>query len=87
MNKRIRKGVEYSLYLVKPREKEDANRIAEKLMELESVEEVLLTEGECGFIVKARFVDGRKPSDVEDYISKNISSRYSRVVGHCEYRK
>ena len=87
MNKRSGKGVMYKLYFVKPRENADASGIAEKLLGLESVEEVLLTEGDCGFVVKARFTNGKEPKEVADYISRNMGSRYGRVVSHCEYRK
>jgi DNA-binding Lrp family transcriptional regulator len=87
MNKNRRKGVMYSLYFVRPKENADASRIAEQLMELKSVKEVLLTEGDCGFIVKARFTDGKEPTEVADYILKNVSSRYGRAISHYEYRK
>ncbi len=80
-------GAMYGLYFVRPKENADAGGIAEKLMMFESVKEVLLTEGDCGFVVKARFTDGKEPLDVADYISKNISSRYGKAVSHYEYRK
>lgn len=80
-------GAMYGLYFVRPKENADAGGTAEKLMMFESVKEVLLTEGDCGFVVKARFTDGKEPLDVADYISKNISSRYGKAVSHYEYRK
>jgi hypothetical protein len=87
MSKRTRRETMHRLYFVKPRENADAGEIAERLIGLQHVEEVLLTEGDCGFIVKARFVDGREPKDVAEYISKNVGSRYGMVVSYCEYRK
>jgi hypothetical protein len=87
MDKNRRKGTMYNLYFVKPKENADAGGIAEKLMALKSVKEVLMTEGDCGFVVKAKFIDGKEPVEVANYISKNISSRYGKAVSHYEYKK
>jgi hypothetical protein len=87
MGKSIRRAVTHRLYFVKPKENANADELAERLICLELVDEVLITEGDCGFIVKARLVNGKEPTDVASYISKNIGSRYGKVVSHCEYKK
>ena len=48
---------------------------------------VFITEGDCGFVVKARLTGSKEPIDVSDYISRKISSRYGKVVSYYEYRK
>jgi hypothetical protein len=87
MSRGTRKGVMRKFYFIRPRKNINAGELAEKLIELKPVEEVFLTEGDCGFIVKARFTNNKEPKDVVDYISKNVGSKYGKVVSYYEYRK
>jgi DNA-binding Lrp family transcriptional regulator len=51
----------YNLYLMNPKSGSAACEIAEKLMKISAVEEVLVTEGDYGFMVKAKATpDGRR---------------------------
>lgn len=86
MGKIVRNTNGYSLFFVRPGMGRDAHRSAMRLMEMREVKEVLITEGECGFVVKT------------DPISDNIvrlGKLITRIVGgdasiatcHCQYRK
>ncbi len=86
-NGSTKRGLMSKFYFIKPRPSVNAGELAEKLIALEPVESVYLTEGDCGFIVKARFMNGKEPVNVTNYISRNISNKYGRVVSHYEYRK
>lgn len=70
----------HKLYLIKTRGNSNTGELAEKLIALKPIERVSLTEGSCGFIVRVRFIRGKEPSSVTLYISKNISSKYGKVV-------
>lgn len=87
MSGRVRRTAMHKFYFIKPRSNADAGKLAEKLIELKPVEQVFLTEGDCGFIVKARLMNDKEPKDVVRYISKMIGSSYGKVVSHYEYRK
>lgn len=76
----------YKFYFVHPHENADSCRIAEQLMGIKNVEEVLVTDGDYGFIVKTRFQsDGR--DEVYSYISKNIGSSVSEATSYYHYKK
>lgn len=87
MRARRVRGIVHKFYFVRPRQNADAGEIAEKLLGLRPVDQVYVTEGDCGFIVRARVTDGREPKGVADYIAKNVGGRYGRVVSHLEYSK
>ncbi len=72
-----RTAAKYELYLVKPQEKKDAHAFAERLAALESVDEVVLTEGEYGYLVKVR--------DSDKSFSKAFGE-HDRLQCHCIYK-
>ncbi len=82
-----KRGVFHKFYLVHPKENANADELAERLIMLKPVEEVFLTDGDFGFVVKARFTDGKEPNDVTSFISKNINSKFGKAVSHYEYKK
>lgn len=77
----------HRFYFVRPRPNANAEELVMGLLKLGPVDQVFLTEGDCGFIVKARFIRDKEPKDVTDYISRNMGTRYGKVVSYCEYRK
>lgn len=87
MNGNVRRDAMHRFYFIKPRPNANAEELAKKLIELKSVEQVFLTEGDCGFIIKARFLNDSEPKDVVEYISKRVGSEYGKVISHCEYVK
>lgn len=86
-SRRTKRQAFYKFYFLKPKENADADSIAERLMDLSSVQEVFLTEGDFGYVVKARFFNGKEPKDVKNYISKAVDKRFGEVLSHMEYRK
>lgn len=82
-----KKGSLHRFYLIEPRPNADAGRIAEKLIALKQVEEVFLSDGDYGFIVKVRFLDGKEPPDVENYLKENVATRFGTVDSYYRYRK
>jgi DNA-binding Lrp family transcriptional regulator len=84
MNKR---NAMHRFYFIKPKPNSNADEVAEKLISLKQVESVFLTEGDCGFIVKARITKDKEPKGILKYILGNVGNRYGRVVSYCEYRK
>ena len=85
--KTSRKGTLHKFYFIQPKENANADQLAEALINLKLVEEVFLTDGDYGFIVKARFFNGREPKDVTEYISRKISNNYGKVVSYFQYSK
>ena len=85
--KRTKRQVFYKFYFLKPKANADADLIAERLMDLSSVQEVFLTEGDYGYVVKARFFNGKEPKDVTNYIAKAVDKKFGAVMSHMEYRK
>ena len=74
-----------NLFFVMPGKSSDVHKSARRLIGMDKVREVLITEGSYGFVVKA------DASIERQYLSKEIS----RIVGgnsrvamcYCQYRK
>ncbi|MGC8496364.1 MAG: Lrp/AsnC ligand binding domain-containing protein [Candidatus Micrarchaeia archaeon] len=77
----------YKFYLVNPKENADPDTVAEKLISFDDVEEVYVTDGDYGFIVKTRFRDGKEPADVFGYIHRKIDSKFGEITSYYKYRK
>ncbi len=77
----------YKFYLVNPKDNADPDTVAEKLIGFEDVEEVYVTDGDYGFIVKTRFRDGKEPTDVYNYIHNKIDSKYGEITSYYKYKK
>lgn len=84
---RVKRGVLHKFYFIEPMENGDADLLAEKLISLEPVEEVFLTDGDYGFVVKARFYKGEEPENVTDYIARNMGNKFGKVVSYYQYKK
>ncbi len=82
---RIRRdGRHYSLFFIRPRARTNAHRYAERLALIKDVAEVMVTEGECGFIVKARGVGIGGGGKVAQALAR---SSYKRISGYYQYRR
>ena len=77
----------YKFYLVRPPSNANADHLAEQLMGIKSVEEVFVTDGDYGFVVKARFFDGKEQEDIQEYITKRLGGNYGMVTSHYQYKK
>jgi hypothetical protein len=80
--KRVSRGYHY--FFVKPGRNSDAHKAAEKLMRIEDVEEVSITEGDYGFVVKAQ-EPHENGKDILDSITKAVGGNSARAVCHCKY--
>ena len=76
----------YKFYLVNPKANSDIDTLAERLFAFKDVEEVYVTDGDHGFVVKTRFTEGKEPKDLCSYMQKGIDYSYGRVA-HYRYRK
>lgn len=80
--RRIRRnGQQYSLFFIRPKENSNAHKYAERLAAVDGVTEVMVTEGECGFVVKARNPSIGEKSPI---LSRNS---YKRLTSYYQYKK
>jgi DNA-binding Lrp family transcriptional regulator len=77
----------YRFCLVNPKDNADPDTVAEKLIGFDDVEEVYVTDGDYGFIVKTRFRNGKEPHDVYGYIHNKIDSKYGEITSYYKYMK
>ncbi|HUC39102.1 MAG TPA: Lrp/AsnC ligand binding domain-containing protein [Candidatus Acidoferrum sp.] len=84
---RRRKSSLNRFYLISPRQNTDADSFIEKLLSLKPVQEVFLTDGDFGYIVKAKFRNGRAPDDIVDSMAKKMDSKFGKAVSYYQYTK
>ena len=77
----------HRFYLIRPRENVDIDELAERLISLKNVVEVLVTDGDYGFVVKTRFLEERDNHEAERYIQNNIDRKFGTVTSHYQYKK
>ena len=77
----------YKFYLVHPPKNADADHLAEQLIGIKNVEEVFVTDGDYGFVVKARFFDRKEPDDAYNYLSRKLGGNFGRVTSYYQYKK
>ena len=82
-----KRGVLHRFYLIEPKENADLDKLADGLISLKPVEEVLIADGNYGLVVKVRFQHGMEPHNVADFISKRIGSRFGTLDSYYQYRK
>jgi len=74
-------------YFIKPKSNANPSVLAMRLMALSNVKEVLVTDGDYGFIVKTCFIDGKTPDNVERYLSNKVGAKYGKCVSYYEYKR
>ena len=77
----------HRFYLIRPRENANIDELAERLISLKNVVEVLVTDGDYGFLVKTRFSKEKDISEAERYIQNNIDRKFGTVTSHYQYKK
>lgn len=77
----------YKFYLLEPPANSDVNRLAKQLMTIKNVEEVFVTDGDYGFIVKTSFSERDKKDAAYDYISRRLGGNFGRVTSYYQYSK
>ena len=76
----------YECFLVKPEASGDLHTAAKRLMEIESVKEVLVTEGDYGFLVRTDPIW----SDLDlmgKRIAKAVGGNSRKALCYCRYSK
>ena len=73
----------YHYFLVRPATACDVHRSAKRMMGIERICEVLVTEGEYGFVVKARATHGAHYTAAR--IGRVVGGGVSAVTGHYMY--
>lgn len=74
------------LFFVRPKESIDSNAVAERLAEFEGVEEVLLTEGEYGFLVKAALGSWKEYKGLAKAISEISDNKCGMAISYYKYK-
>jgi hypothetical protein len=74
-------------YLIEPRPNVNANELADKLIGQKHVEEVILSEGAYGFIVKVRLLNGKAPAKVVSYLKNRVATKVGTVNSQYRYVK
>jgi hypothetical protein len=83
--RRIRRnGQHYSLFFIRPKACTDVHRYAEKLASRKNVAEVMVTTGECGFIVKTKGKELERQTEKDPILAK---SSYKRISSYYQYKR
>lgn len=78
-------GQIYDLYLMNAKHGSKACKIAEKLISISGVEEVLVTEGDFGFLVKAR--QNSASNKIYNAIQSHARGSMRSVTSYYRYTK
>ncbi|MDE1856796.1 MAG: hypothetical protein KGH98_01790 [Candidatus Micrarchaeota archaeon] len=81
------RGSDHRFFLIRPSAGSDIGKMAERLMGFECVQEVYVTDGEFGYLVKARPNADGKADKAEDYIRRRLDKRFGTVTCHYQCRK
>ncbi len=84
---RRRSGKGYRLYFANPQSGTPACKTAERLIKIDGVSEVMVTEGEYGFIVKAEARPDPQGRKVYNAIQSCVKSTPRQVTTHFKYVK
>ncbi|MCL5101937.1 MAG: hypothetical protein M1544_01075 [Candidatus Marsarchaeota archaeon] len=76
----------HSFFFIKPQRGTNVNDLADRLMGIEEVEEVCVTEGDIGYMVKAKFNE-ETYAKVEKSIAEVAGPRYGKFVSAIELKK
>lgn len=77
----------FRFMLIGPREDADADSLAERLIALKDVEEVFITEGDYGYLVKVRMGEETEGGKLESYIKKNVAEKFGTVTSHYSIKR
>lgn len=75
---------QYDLFFIKPKARTNVHRYAEKLASMKHVAEVMVTAGECGFIVKTK---GDTPEELPQKETIIAKSSYKKISSYYQYRR
>jgi hypothetical protein len=82
---RRRKLLSHTFYFLKPIPNMDSGSLAERLLTLDNITEVHVTEGDYGFVVKV--TGDPHPNPIGEYIQKQLNMKYHMALSHYRYSK
>jgi hypothetical protein len=74
-------------YFVRPAENGDARSVASKLASLDGIQEVYMTEGKYGFVVKAVEAKSQDPLRLASYMKTSLKGKVDMALSHYRCRK
>ena len=77
----------HRLYLIEPLADADLDGIADKLASLEHVQEVSITEGSYGLVVKTSIQKEGDLGKLTNYIRNKVNGRFDVIDTFYKYRK
>ncbi len=85
-----KKGLEgtglHSFFFIKPKRGANLIGLTKKLMAIDAVQEICVTEGDAGFLVKAKF-DDKLYDSVKGRIANAAGSKYGVCISALEFKK
>ncbi len=88
MSKKLKRhSVSYDYFFIRPAERKDAHRAARKLMCIEKVKEVAITEGRYGFVIKADLTHEKPEASIGKEIIEVAGGSLEMATCHGQYRK
>jgi DNA-binding Lrp family transcriptional regulator len=82
-----RKAKPRKFYLIRPKHNANIDELADRLISLKNVEEVLVTDGDYGFIVKTNSSKDKDYRNTEHYIQRKIDNKFGSVTVYYQYKK
>lgn len=75
----------HNFYFVKPMPNMDADTLSEKLLSVEGIEKVYVTEGDYGFLARVKYTNGK--ADFGSYIAENMNNMYDYTLRYYGFKK
>jgi DNA-binding Lrp family transcriptional regulator len=85
--KRKVKNKLHRFYFLSPKENANIDELTDRIISLKNVEEVFVTDGDYGYIVKTRFSNGRDSKAAEQYLKKTVNRKFGVVTSYFQYKK
>ena len=76
----------HSFFFIKPQKGTNINELADRLLGIDEVQEVCVTEGDIGYMVKAKF-DEKTYDKVQKSTAEVAGPKYGRFLSAMELKK
>ena len=86
-NTKVKNNSLHKFFFLRPKANMDARAVAEKLISLKNVQEVIMTEGDVGYIVKTRLFSDKSDRETERMIARSVGSRLGVAISCSSFRK
>ncbi len=78
---------ECGFFFIEPQRNTDARSTAQKLLSINNISEVFITDGDYGFIAKTNVSDDRTLKYIADSISSQVSKSFKRLCSYYKMKK